>query len=74
MSAVQPAPFGEHVITDAEASLTLALLDRHDATDLAPMLGLADDDEPRLVYDPIYRTQRARPRPRATHTGRRAGQ
>ena len=66
-------PHGDYAITDAEASLVLALLTRHDATDLAPMLGLADD-EPRWVYDPINRVQRARPRPRATHTGSRTGQ
>ena len=67
-------PHGDYAITDAEAALALALLSRLDATDLAPMLGLIADDEPRWVYDPIYRVQRARPRPRATHTGSRTGQ
>ena len=66
-------PHGDHPITDAQADGALALLTRRDALDLAPMLGLADD-EPRWVYDPIYRVQRARPRPRATHTGSRTGQ
>ena len=67
-------PHGDYSLDPDQASLALALLTRHDALDLAPMLGLADDEEPRWVYDPIYRVQRARPRPRATHTGSRTGQ
>ena len=67
-------PHGDYAITDDQADAALALLTRHDALDLAPMLGLASGDEPRWVYDPIYRVQRARPRPRATHTGSRTGQ
>ena len=68
-------PHGDYSLDPDQASLVLHRLTHEwDALDLAPMLGLADDEESRWVYDPIYRVQRARPRPRATHTGSRTGQ
>ena len=67
-------PHGDYSLDPDMAARALRVLTTHDALDLAPMLGLADEDEPNWVYDPIYRVQRARPRPRATHTGSRTGQ
>ena len=72
MSSRAYVPHGDYSIDPDLASLVLHRLTHEwDALDLADMiLG----DEPSWVYDPIYRTHRARPRPRATHTGSRTGQ